>query len=160
MASFSALSLLHGPSLIPSPFMCGLNICTAGLDNSNISYVSLSFILSPSIYSIIRPESKSMNFTFVFYMVLFLISIRFIIINLSLYFIFYESLSIPIFFSLFIYIPSYYRIRTSFFFFIFTIFGTIGFILASSLIISSNFLLSLLIVIPFFIKIPTFPSIV
>ena len=93
-------------------------------------------------------------------MVLFLISIRFIIINLSLYFIFYESLSIPIFFSLFIYIPSYYRIRTSFFFFIFTIFGTIGFILASSLIISSNFLLSLLIMIPFFIKIPTFPSIV
>ena len=45
--------------------MCGLNICTAGLDNSNISYVSLSFILSPSIYSIIRPESKSINGVFI-----------------------------------------------------------------------------------------------
>ena len=111
-----AFFLLHRPAILPAPVMCGLNICTSGLDNSNISYVSLSFILYPSLSSIIRPESQSMNVSFVFYISLFFISIRFILINLLLYFIFYESLTIPIFLLLFIYIPSYYRIRTSFFF--------------------------------------------
>ena len=35
--------------------MCGCNICTAGLDNSNISYVSLSFILSSCRAETLKP---------------------------------------------------------------------------------------------------------
>ena len=154
------LSFLHSSSITPSPLMCGLNMLTFGLDNSNISYVILSIILYPSIYSIIRPESKSMNFSYVMLMVLFIISVCFMVMNLFLYFLFYESLTLPIFLLLFIYIPSYYRIRTSFFFFIFTIFGTIGFILGLLIMITPNLYLTFLIIIPFFIKIPTFPFIV
>ena len=140
--------------------MCGLNICTSGSDNSNISYVSLSFILYPPIHSTVRHESKSINFSFVFSIVLFFVSFCFVTINPFSYFTVYESLTIPIFLILNIHIPSYYRIRTSFVFFIFTIFGSVSFILASLLIISPNFLMSLLLLIPLLIKIPTFPSIV
>ena len=103
-----------------------------------------------------------MNFSFVSLVVLLIVLLCFLVINLFLYFLFYESLTIPIFLLLFIYIPSHYKIRTSFFIFIFTIFGTISFILASLIMIIPNFtpLLSLFIIIPFFIKIPTFPFIV
>ena len=61
--------------------MCGLNMLTFGLDNSNISYVILSIILYPSIYSIIRPESKSMNSFITKYYSLIPIIVTIVLIN-------------------------------------------------------------------------------
>jgi len=102
-------------------------------------------------------ESKSINFILILLTVLFSILMCFLVNSLLLYFIFYECLTIMLFCLLVIFIPSFYRIRTSFFFFIFTIFGTISFIIAMLTMISSYSFMSLVIIIPFFIKIPTFP---
>jgi len=61
------------------------------------------------------------------------------------------------FFILFIFIPSFYRIRTAFFSFLFSVLGSINFILSLFYLISSISLFSLLLILPFLIKIPTFP---
>jgi len=98
-----------------------------------------------------------MNFILSLLTVLFSILMCFGLNSLLLYFIFYECLTIMLFCLLVIFIPSFYRIRTSFFFFIFTIFGTISFIIALLTMISSLSFLCVVIIIPFFIKIPTFP---
>ena len=68
-----------------------------------------------------------------------------------MFFIYYECLIILLFFILFIFIPSYYRIRTCFFSFLFSILGSINFILSLFYIISSINLFSLLIILPFLI---------
>lgn len=74
-----------------------------------------------------------------------------------MFFINYECLIILSFFILFIFISSFYRIRTAFFFFLFSILGSINFILSLFYIISPISLFSLLIILPFLIKIPIFP---
>jgi len=82
----------------------------------------------------------------------------FLLISLLLFFICYECLILLLFFILFLFIPSYYRIRTAFFFFLFSILGSISFILSLLIFILSEWLIScLLIILIFFIKIPCFP---
>ena len=56
----------------------------------------------------------------------------------------------------YIFIPSFYRIRTAFFSFLFSILGSINFILSLFYIISFISLFSILIILPFLIKILTF----
>ena len=75
-----------------------------------------------------------------------------------MFFIYHERLIILSFFISFIFIPSYHRIRTAFFSLLFSILGSIHFILPLFYIVSSINLFSLVIILPFLIKIPTFPS--
>ena len=99
-----------------------------------------------------------MNFTLLFLLLFFLLVISFLLLSLLLFFIFYECLIILLFFILFLFLPSFYRIRTTFIFFIFTIFGTISFILSLMIFILSEWWISsLMILIPFCVKIPCFP---
>jgi len=73
-------------------------------------------------------------------------------------FICYESLIILLFFLLFLFTFFYYRIRSAFFLFLFSIFGSISFIISLLIVILSQLLISyLFILFPFFIKIPSFP---
>lgn len=90
-------------------------------------------------------------------MLFFLLLLCFIINSLLVFFILYECLIVLLFFILFVFVPSYYRIRTSFFSFLFSVLGSVNFILSLFYIISSVSLFSLLIILPFLIKIPTFP---
>ena len=159
-------------SLIPFPFYCGvssvqvfcirydlrnyilyLNNTCIGLDNGNIGFLLLIAILFPLIYWIARIESNTMNFTLLFLLLFFLLVISFWLVSLLLFFVFYECLIILLFFILFLFLPSFYRIRTTFIFFIFTIFGTISFILSLMILILSEWWIScLLILIPFCVK--------
>lgn len=129
-----------------------------GLDNGNIGFLLLIGILFPLIFWIARIESNTMNFTLLFFLLFFLLVISFLLVSLLLFFVFYECLIILLFFILFLFLPSFYRIRTTFIFFIFTIFGTISFILSLMIFILSEWWISsLMILIPFCVKIPCFP---
>ena len=68
-----------------------------------------------------------------------------------------SSILIDISFTNLIFIPSFYRIRTAFFSFLFSILGSINSILSLFYIISFISLFSLLIILSFLIKILTFP---
>ena len=99
-----------------------------------------------------------MNISFLLWYLFFVLILCFLLISLLLFFICYECLILLLFFILFLFIPTYYRIRTAFFFFLFSIFGSISFILSLLIFILSEWLISsLLIVFIFFIKIPCFP---
>ena len=146
-------------SFIPFPFYCGLNYSSWFIvDNGNIGFLLLILLLFPLIYWIAGIESKTMNFSLQFivlFMVLFMI---FLLLSLLIFFIVYESFIIQLFFILFLFMPSFYRIRTAFIFFFFSLFGSISFILSLLIfILSSWWISSLLILIPFCIKIPSFP---
>jgi len=67
-----------------------------------------------------------------------LLFICFIIVMLLLFYVSYEFFMMVLFFMLYLFIPSFYRIRTAFVFYIFTIFGSIGFILALLFFILCN----------------------
>ena len=156
--SFFISSSFYFFSLIPFPFYCGSlwrsSINWVGVDNGNIGFLLLIAILFPLIYWIARIESKTMNFTLLFLLLFFLLVISFLLLSLLLFFIFYECLIILLFFILFLFLPSFYRIRTTFIFFIFTIFGTISFILSLMIFILSEWWISsLMILIPFCVKI-------
>ena len=103
-------------------------------------------------------ESKSNSYLYTFINLFFLLLLCFIINSLVMFFIYHERLIILSFFISFIFIPSYHRIRTAFFSLLFSILGSIHFILPLFYIVSSINLFSLVIILPFLIKIPTFPS--
>jgi NADH:ubiquinone oxidoreductase subunit 4 (subunit M) len=129
-----------------------------GIDNGNIGFLLLIAILFPLIYWIARIESIMMNYLLLDYMPFLLLVISFLVWSLLLFFIYYECLIILLFFILFLFLPSFYRIRTTFIFFLFTIFGTISFILSLMIfILSELWISSLMILIPYLIKIPCFP---
>nr|YP_010729749.1 Nad4 [Calcarina hispida]WEF49989.1 Nad4 [Calcarina hispida] len=144
--------------LSPSTFLySGFTWISLTLDNSNIGFIILIIILFPIINWISESETKSYQYVIIFIPLFILLLLSFLLSSLLLFFICYESLIILSFFILFIFIPSFYRIRTAFFSFLFSILGSINFILSLFYIISSISLFSLLLILPFLIKIPTFP---
>jgi len=127
------------------------------IDNSNIGFNIPIIILFPIINWIAESETKSNNYIIINILFSLLLLLCFLLNSLIIFFICYECLIILSFFILFIFIPSFYRIRTAFFSFLFSILGSINFILSLFYIISSISLFSLLIILPFLIKIPIFP---
>ena len=74
-----------------------------------------------------------------------------------MFFISYECLIIVLFITLLLFIPSIYRVKTAFYSLMFSILGSISFICSLSIIIYSTSLYSIVITLPFIIKIPSFP---
>jgi NADH-quinone oxidoreductase subunit M len=130
---------------------------TISIDHSNIGFLIILIIFYSIIQWIVEFETKSNQYNSFFILLFFLLLLCFLFNSLILLFICYESLIILLFFILFIFIPSIYRIRTAFFFFIFAIIGSVNFIFSLFYLISSFSVFSLLIILPFIIKIPTFP---
>ena len=126
-------------------------------DNSNIGFNLPIIILFPIINWIAESETKSNQYIYMFILLFFLLLLCSLLNSLIIPFICYEYLIILLFFILFIFIPSFYRIRTAFFSFLFSILGSINFILSLFYIITPISLFSLIIILPFLIKIPTFP---
>ena len=135
----------------------GFSFISLTIDNSNIGFILLTLILFPIINWIAEFETKNNQYIYLLYLLFLLLFLCFLLNSLVLFFICYEFIIILLFLVLFIFIPSFYRIRTAFFFFLFSIFGSMFFILSLFTIISSISLFSLLIIIPFLIKIPVFP---
>ena len=127
------------------------------LDNSNIGFNLPIIILFPIINWIAESETKSNQYIIMFILLFFLLLLCFLLNSLIIFFICYECLIILSFFILFIFIASFYRIRTAFFSFLFSILGSINSILSLFYLVSSISLFSLLIILPFLIKIPSFP---
>jgi NADH:ubiquinone oxidoreductase subunit 4 (subunit M) len=128
------------------------------IDNGNIVFVLLLVILFPLIDWIAGFESKTMNYSLIFFLIFFDLFLCFVLRDWLSFFICYESLILLLFFLLFLFTFSYYRIRSAFFLFLFSIFGSITFIISLLIVILSQLLISsLFILFPFFIKIPSFP---
>ena len=149
---------LYWYSWIPYPLYCGSILSNLVFDNGNIGFVLLILILFPLIDWISGFESKTWNFSILFLFLLIGLFLCLLLFTLLLLLIYYESLIIELFFIIFLFIPSYYRIRSAFYLFIFSTFGIIPFIISLLIFVLSDWLLcSLLIVCPFYIKIPCFP---
>lgn len=117
-------------------------------------------LLFPIIYFINLFESRTINSLLIYSLILIVLLISFISTSIILFIISFELLIILLFILLLIYIPSYYRIRTSFWLFIFSLIGSLFFILSIILFISSSTVLLILLLIPFIIKLPSFHSII
>ena len=139
-------------------------LCSSGftwinltLDNSNIgfNYLTLYFL---SIFNWIAEfESKSNSYLYIFIVLFLFLYLVFIINSLVMFFIYYECLIILLLYDLYNLLLSYYRIRTAFYYFLFSISGNINFIIALFYIVSSINLYLFIIILPFLIKVPTFP---
>jgi len=122
-------------------------------------FIFLCLILFPLINWYSKFETKRINYCLILVIIYLLCSLCYGLLGIIIFIILYESLTLILFLLLFIFLSSYYRIKTTFYYYIFTILGTMFFILMLLIMISSNFVISLLVIIPFFIKIPTFPFI-
>ena len=134
------LSFIYWLSLIPYHSYCGSILIIISVVNGNISFLLLSIILFPLIDWIAGFESKTMNFSFLLFYLFFGVFLCFLLISLLLFSISLECLILLLFFILFLFIPTYYRIRTAFFFFLFPIFGSISFILSLLICILSSWI--------------------
>ena len=109
-------SFIYWSSLIPYPLYLGSILTIISIDNGNIGFILLSIILFPLIDWIAGFESKTMNISFLLFYLFFVLILCFLLISLLLFFICYECLILLLFFILFLFIPTYYRIRTAFFY--------------------------------------------
>ena len=115
-------------------------------------------MLSPLIDPISALESKSMNLSILFYCLFGWLYLLFMLELLSRFFILYETLIVLLFFILFPTLPSHYRIRTAFSLSISSLAGSVSFITSLvTLLLSDRLPNSLLILLPFHIKIPCLP---
>jgi len=126
-------------------------------DTSNIGFHLPIIILSPLINGIAEFETKINQYINLYVLLFFLLFLCFLFNSCYLSFIYHECLIILLSFILSIFIPFFYRIRTAFFSFLFSILGSIHSIYSLFHLIFSIPLFSLLIILPFPIKIPTFP---
>ena len=115
--------------LIPFPSItgwCYISCSSYSLsDNINIIFIFLSLILFPSINGISKFETKRINYRLILVIIYLLRLLCYGLLGIIISFILYECLTLILFPSLFIFIPSYYRIKTTFSYFILTILGTI-----------------------------------
>jgi len=108
--------------MLSSFLYCGSSWIGLSFDNGNIGFQLLIILLFPLILWIAGFETKSTKLFFLLLLLIFGLFICFTLLSLLLSFICYECLIIILFFSLFLFIPSFYRIRTAFFSFLFSIF--------------------------------------
>lgn len=153
-------ALLYWLSLIPFPYYSGIIYISLSIDNGSILFQLLIWILFPVIYWMNGYESKTIKSCIIFILSSLLLFLTFTLTSLLLFFICYECLIIVLTLLLFLLIPSYYRIRTAFFFFLFSLYGSAWFIISVILFLSSSFGLILFLIIPFLIKMPCFHFII
>ena len=145
-------------SLMPFPLLSGLSSSCFLLDNGNQGFIILVLLLYPLIYWIGGIESSSSTLLYFILFSLILVILLFVLVSLWYFFVIFEWLVIILFFILFLLMPSFYRIRTAFVFLLFTLLGSISLVISLLIIILSNrWMYSLMILIPFCIKIPSFP---
>lgn len=151
--------LVYYLSLMPFPFYCGSSIYwIMGVDNGNISFILLMDVMIPIIFWIAGIESNTMNISIMLIIIIILLCNCFFLWIILEFFVIYECFNILLFLVLFIFLPSFYRIRTAFIFFLFTIFGLIFFMLfLVDAPLSNYWFLVVFLIIPFWIKIPCFP---
>lgn len=152
------------------------------LDNGNVGFIIIGLIVNSLIDWVVCQESSSYTLLLLFFVLFLLLMACFSFMLLLWFFIGYELLVIIFFFLLLFVIVSFYRIRTSFYFFLYSLFGSfvfifsnVGYLLSSfsslflsssslfgfkSLLALSSFTLSLFsfcFIIMFLIKLPCFP---
>ena len=132
------LSALYSFSLLPFPLATGLFSFAFTLDTCNIAFVLLVFVLSPLILLIASFEASGALFFTLSSLLVCGLFATFLVASLFMFFVLYEVLIIILFFILLLFVPSFYRIRTAFFFFLFTVIGSIVFIYSVILLESSN----------------------
>ena len=162
----ASLFTLHYLARIPLPLYSGAFGKSAYfiypeqsvIDNCNIGYILLVLTLFPVIDRIPSFEPKTINFYGLIILPLFGLIISSLLVSMLLSFTTHESLIILLSFVIYPFMPTYYRIRTSFFPFMFSGVGSLTFILAPLFPVLGDWCLSSsLIIIPFYVKIPVYP---
>ena len=152
------LGLIYQLSLIPFALYSGYHISIFGIDHGNITYLLLVITLFSIVYFIAGFETNTINYSFILYILFILIIIIYLLSLLLYFFVYYEFISIILFLILYFFIKSFYKIRTAFYYFIFSIIGSFIFSLSCLLFFFSDCILSeLLLLVPFLIKVPVFP---
>ena len=153
-------TLIYLYSWIPYPLYIGFVFSNVVFDNGNIGYVLLMGMLFPLIDWTVGFECNLLVMILLFTVLLLGMILCLIFLSLLYLFITYELLLYMLCIILFLFIPSYYRARTAFYLFLYSVCGSIGFIIGILFVLlltSSLFLVTLFIIIPFYIKIPCFP---
>ena len=152
------LSLIYQLSLIPFALYSGYHCSIFGIDHGNITYLLLCILLFSVIYFVAGFETNTINYTFILYILFIAIVLIYLLSLLLYFFVYYELICIILFLILYLFIKSFYKIRTAFYYFIFSIIGSFIFSLSCILFFFSDCILSeLLLLVPFLIKVPVFP---
>jgi len=130
-------------------------------DQCSLPFIVLVFLLSGICLYVAGMESNTLNYIGLVFLMIILLFILFLTWNIFIFVIYYELLVIVLFLVLFLYIVSFFKVRTAFYFFLFSLFGSIFFfyIIAIIPMIVKAITISIAIsfAIPFLIKLPSFP---
>ena len=131
------------------------------LDQCSLPFIVLILLLSGICLYCAGTESNTLNYVTIVLSILILLFILFLLWNIFIFLIYYEFLVIILFICLFLFIASFFKVRTAFYFFLFSLFGSIFFfyviavlpIIIKVIVINSAILFTL----PFLVKLPSFP---
>lgn len=150
--------IIYMVSLIPITQVTGYNVGTIEWDNGNIGFVWISMIVIPLIDMVSGYECRNLEYMVMYWILFSGIIIGFSIGNLILFFMIYEMMIIGLFIVILLFIPSSYRIRTSYYLVVFSLIGSIGLMIGLiSLLFSDLNFSALFLFLPFYIKLPMFP---
>jgi len=153
----SFLLLFYWLSLIPIPFFSGFVNYIFITDNGNIGFHLLIIVLFPIIYWVCTFESKTIKLLVFTLILVLLLIIIFLIYSYFNYIIIYELSSLILVIKFLLSLFSYYRIRTSLYYYCISLFGNLFYLIGLILLLFTLFIYILFISIPFLIKIPCFP---
>jgi NADH:ubiquinone oxidoreductase subunit 4 (subunit M) len=127
-------------------------------DSLGLFFIFLLLILLPINLFVSSFETRSSMFTLIVLTIYVLLILSFSVTSIVLFFASFELIVILLFLLLILYVHSYYRIRASFWFFIYSLLGSCLFVIALSLMYTSPDGLALFVLFTLFlIKIPMFP---
>jgi len=127
---------------IPLSVWCGVSWMFSlyiVLDNGNVGFIIIGLIVNSLIDWVACLESCSYTLLLLFFVLFLLLIACFSFMLLLWFFIGYELLVIIFFFLLLFVIVSFYRIRTAFYFFIYSLFGSFVFIFSNVGYLLSSF---------------------
>jgi NADH:ubiquinone oxidoreductase subunit 4 (subunit M) len=130
-------------------------------DQCSLPFIVLVFLLLGICLYSAGMESNTLNYVGLVFGMIILLFILFLSWNIFVFVVHYELLVIVLFIILFLLIVSFFRVRAAFYFFIFSLLGSIFFfyIIAIIPVFVKAMVISIAVVfaIPFLIKLPSFP---
>jgi len=127
-------------------------------DEGNVGLLWLVVLLVPIIDFVAGYEVFRYGYLVIFGIINVLMFLAFGISSIIWFFVIYEVIVMGMFVLIILFVPSIYRVRASFYLFVFSLIGSLAFYLALVGILSiDSVLIGLLLLVPFYIKVPSFP---
>jgi NADH:ubiquinone oxidoreductase subunit 4 (subunit M) len=129
-----------------------------GVDFLNVWFVMLLLMLLPINLQVSFFESKLKVYNYLLFTLYLALLLSFLVCNMVLFFLLFELIIICMFLLLYAFILSYYRLRSSYWFFVYSLIGSFSMVIGIIvMVLGHNCHVLIFLFVLFLVKVPAFP---